>query len=71
MKQLLMTPEAMEFSKEIFGFTQQVPLTLFVDGEGETINSFLGYGEESAGEFEEIITKILINQKSPLKIIPH
>src|SRR5690606_32222687 len=40
-KQLLMTSEAMEFSKEIFGFTQQVPLTLFVDGEGKTLQSFL------------------------------
>lgn len=62
-KQLLMTPEAMEFSKEIFGFTQQVPLTLFVDGEGETINSFLGYGEESTGEFEGIIAEYLPIQK--------
>lgn len=63
-KQFVMTPETMEFSKEIFGFTQQVPLTLFVDGEGKTLHSFLGYGDESAGQFEEIITKHLSTRKA-------
>lgn len=62
-KQLLMTPETMEFSKEIFGFTQRVPLTLFVDGSGKIMNSFLGYGEESAGQFEHIIAEHLPTQK--------
>lgn len=62
-KQLLMTPETMEFSKEIFGSTQRVPLTLFVDGSGKIMNSFLGYGEESAGQFEHNIAKHLPTQK--------
>lgn len=61
-KQLLMNPETMEFSKEIFGFTQRVPLTLFVNGEGKLLRSFLGYGQESAGQFEKIISEHLPSQ---------
>lgn len=67
-KQLVMTPETMEFSKEIFGFTKQVPLTLFVDGEGKTLHSFLGYGDESAEKFEDIIAERPSTRKSLEKL---
>lgn len=61
--QLLMNPETMEFAKEIFGFTQRVPLTLFINGEGKILRSFLSYGPESAGQFEKIIAEHLPTQK--------
>ena len=56
-KQLLMTPDIRTFAREIFGYDQRVPLTLFVNSAGEIVESFEGYGEDSAEQFEELIVK--------------
>ena len=56
-KQLFITPETLTYARELFGYDQRVPLTLFVSSEGEIVESFTGYGEKSAEQFEKLIAK--------------
>jgi len=63
-KQLLVTPEIMTYARELFGYDQRLPLTLFVSREGKVLKSFTGYGENSAKQFEQLILNHTNPQKS-------
>jgi hypothetical protein len=56
-KQLVMKGEALTYARELFGYDQRVPLTLFVSSEGKIVKSFVGYGKKSTGQFEGLIRK--------------
>jgi len=62
-KQLIITPEATTYSKELFSFDGSIPTTLFVDNEGMIIKKFVGYDEKSLEEFENLIAKYIKNNK--------
>ena len=58
-QQLLITPEANTYSKELFSFDNRIPTTLFVDNQGKIIKKYQGYDEKSLVEFTDFITKSL------------
>lgn len=62
-KQLIITPEATTYSKELFSFDGSIPTTLFVDENGKIIKKFEGYDEKSLEEFTALIEEYTVSKK--------
>jgi thiol-disulfide isomerase/thioredoxin len=56
-KQLMMNAETNRYSKELFGYGNRIPLTLFLDQKGKVIQSFLGFDKEKVKTFESLIAQ--------------
>ena len=56
-RQLLITPEANTYSKELFNFDGSIPTTLFVDNQGKIIKKFVGYNEKGLEELKKLIVE--------------
>ena len=71
--QLLITPEASNYAKELFSFNGSIPTTLFIDSQGKIVKKFVGYDEKKLEDFKELIKKytdsnlnsdLLVNKKT-------
>ena len=56
-RQLLITPEATAYSKELLNFDGSIPTTLFVNNQGKIIKKFVGYDEKGLEEFKKLIAE--------------
>ena len=54
-RQLLITPEATTYSKELFNFDGSIPTTLLVNNQGKIIKKFVGYDEKGFEELKKLI----------------
>ena len=54
-RQLMITPEANTYSKELFSYDGSIPTTLFIDKSGKTMRKFVGYDEKNIKEFMALI----------------
>ncbi len=55
--QLMMNAETNRYAKELFGYGNRIPLTLFLDREGNIIQSFLGFDNEKEKTFVSLIAQ--------------
>ncbi len=56
-EQLMINSEISTYAKELFGYNKYIPLTLFVDREGNIIRKFSGFDKENEKAFEELIAR--------------
>ena len=55
-RQLLITPSAQTYAKEIFQFDGSIPTMLLVNQRGEVVKKVVGYNEKNLDAIEAIVT---------------
>lgn len=58
-EQLWLTLDQQPYQQEIFGFDGSIPLTLFLDSQGNVLGKYVGYEENSLQTYTDFIQKQL------------